>query len=723
MNNRKKTYKETIAEQGYLIVKGEREANIAATELAEQVSNGSVIGTRRGKSYFFARKDWFEQHEDASLEGEAARVVNAFYDEMNPRNADSPAERKTSTHVPANAVFFIDQFAEPFARVSATDVAGTHAEVHKIRSRAFRRIVTAWLMDAHLKPTQSNIADLISVCEAKAITSGAVFPLYNRYAVRNDKIFIDLGSQSWEAVEISRDGWRKVPSSDIDPPLFRRYSHFRAIEVGSSGAREDLEAFLALLNVKPADRILYSALLVSKLIPGYPHFIEVLIGAQGAAKSTSQKYTRMLVDNSEIPLLSMPNKQEQLTQLLMHHYAPTFDNVDNLYDWQSDMLCRAVTGEGITKRELYSDDDDVVYKYRRCIGMNGINIMVTKADLNDRSLAMEVERIDESERKAEFEIEKRFADLAPNVTAYMYGVVSKALSTRDQVAVELQGKLKRMADALIWGEACARAIGYSPMEFFNSCVGKIQGQSEEILKSSIVGALVIPLLEADPTYASTGTVEIEPLDFYTTFRQAAAAKQLDKDKGFPKASNALTRKLNALKPNLAEYGIKFEVQHSGARKYLFKQTGRIPSKASDRPPTDDKGLGRYLDGSKSASSNSVHADAIEASATNTVHDTVHSSSDDNGRKDGMDGILPTSYTSSVNSREASPEGQDHFPNGDGACSPQEASPPGQPTTECANCHKKNCTLIDDSYSNTPRKVCLDCYNARAHANDGDVYAE
>ena len=98
------------------------------------------------------------------------------------------------------------------------------------------------------------------------------------------------------------------------------------------------------------------------------------------------------------------------------------------------------------------------------------------------------------------------------------------------------------------------------------------------------------------------------------------------------------------------------------------------------------------------------------------------SSFENALDPTLQGLFIHTSTPSV-SVTTLPLGNEASPNGDGAGSPQEGKPPGQPINECTNCHKKNCTLIDDSYSNTPRKVCLDCYNARAHANDGDVYAE
>ncbi len=45
------------------------------------------------------------------------------------------------------------------------------------------------------------------------------------------------------------------------------------------------------------------------------------------------------------------------------------------------MFCRAATGGAFSKRGLYSDDDDVFFDFRRCIMLNGINVVPSRPDL------------------------------------------------------------------------------------------------------------------------------------------------------------------------------------------------------------------------------------------------------------------------------------------------------------------------------------------------------
>ncbi len=116
----------------------------------------------------------------------------------------------------------------------------------------------------------------------------------------------------------------------------------------------------------------------------------MLHGEQGSAKSTLQELIKMLVDPSSILTLTFPRDINELVQKLSHNYIAYFDNMSNIPEWISDQLCRAVTGSGFSKRELYSDDDDIIYNFKRCIGLNGINLAATKADLLDRGIIIEL---------------------------------------------------------------------------------------------------------------------------------------------------------------------------------------------------------------------------------------------------------------------------------------------------------------------------------------------
>ena len=63
-----------------------------------------------------------------------------------------------------------------------------------------------------------------------------------------------------------------------------------------------------------------------------------------------------------------------------------FDNVSGLPAWISDTLCRLAAGGGFAVRQLYTDQDEVLFDAARPVILNGIEDIVTRPDLADRAV-------------------------------------------------------------------------------------------------------------------------------------------------------------------------------------------------------------------------------------------------------------------------------------------------------------------------------------------------
>jgi hypothetical protein len=66
-----------------------------------------------------------------------------------------------------------------------------------------------------------------------------------------------------------------------------------------------------------------------------------------------------------VPTLSFPASVAELVQQLSHSYIAYYDNISQISQWISDVLCRGVTGSGFSKRQLYRDDEDIIYQFRK----------------------------------------------------------------------------------------------------------------------------------------------------------------------------------------------------------------------------------------------------------------------------------------------------------------------------------------------------------------------
>ena len=439
--------------------------------------------------------------------------------------------------------FFHDEFGEPFAWLPVNG----HRETCRIRSKHFKRWACNLFLEKEnktLNPTA--ISSALSALEGMASQRGKKFTLHNRIALLDGTLWYDLSNEKWEAVRIDDKKWELVSTPPI---LFHRFSHQAAqVYPVEGGDVRDLLKFTRL--VKKEQEVLLLVATIASFIPDFPHPVFILYGDQGAAKTTLSKVLRRIIDPSQIKSLSLPNTIQELAQLLSHHHSAFFDNLSGLPEWASDALCRAVTGDGFTKRELYSDDEDVIYKFQRIIALNGINIVASKPDLLDRSILFKLERIPKRERKAEQVFWEEFDAALPSILGGVLKALSKAMDLHP--GIELP-EAPRMADFALWGCAIADAIGYTPQAFLDAYYANINEQHEEAIHENPVATVITVLMEQNPQWEGSPTALLECME-----KIAMEQKISINSKIWPKAPQSLTRRLNETRTNLAEIGIQIE---------------------------------------------------------------------------------------------------------------------------------------------------------------------
>jgi hypothetical protein len=62
-----------------------------------------------------------------------------------------------------------------------------------------------------------------------------------------------------------------------------------------------------------------------------------------------------------------------------------FDNVSGLPGWLSDALCRLASGGSLSVRQLYTDDEEVLFQAARPVVINGIEDVINRPDLADHT--------------------------------------------------------------------------------------------------------------------------------------------------------------------------------------------------------------------------------------------------------------------------------------------------------------------------------------------------
>lgn len=468
-------------------------------------------------------------------------------------STSKPAEELIGIFDCEESLLFHDNLENPYARIRV----GSHWETWNIKSEQFSGYLERLYHEGggtYGILTSEALNQVLSLLGARARFDGPMHKLHDRVAWHDGAIYYDLTDAEWRAVKITADGWEII----TDPPvLFRRFIHQQAQVAPVKGG--DIREFLELINVRTEDdKLLLPIYLAVSCIPDFPHTVLNLLGDYGSCKSTCSRFIVMIVDPSKPLLLTLYKKPDEIVLQLSRRHLAFFDNVSHVTDDISDLLCRAVTGDGYSRRKLYTDYGDIILDYRCCIGLNGINLAVRRSDLLDRSIFIELDRVPEHERKTEKIVMQAFEEARPRILGGIFDTISKAIGIYPTLKLE---QTPRMADFAHWGSAVALALGYSQESFLEVYKNNIARQDDEVIESSEVSQAIILFIEKESKWKGSAT------DLLRQIEKIADANKIDRrSNGWPRSASLLTRHLNSVKPNLNRFGIYFKIRRGGKGK-------------------------------------------------------------------------------------------------------------------------------------------------------------
>ena len=363
-------------------------------------------------------------------------------------------------------------------------------EVVSLRSRTIRHYLSYQMNKKTGKsPNSDSLNQTITTLEGKAIYESPKKELFNRVAQLDNALWYDLGKG--ESVKISNEGW----SIESSPILFKRYAHQQE-QVTPAGGGDPWEIF-DFLNVDKEHQLLVLVYIISCFVPDIPHPIFHPHGSQGAGKTTLCRVIKKICDPSSIETLITPKEITQLTQVISHHHVCLFDNLSDLPSWMSDLLAQACTGGGFSKRKLYTDDEDVIYQVKRCIGLNGINLLVSKSDLMDRTILLHLERIVPNKRIDEKVLWENFDKVKTEILGGIFDTLVKAIAIHPSVKLS---QLPRMADFAKWGYAIAEALGHKGTDFMKAYQQNVERQNEEVIQYNTLAQAMVSFMSDKDTW-------------------------------------------------------------------------------------------------------------------------------------------------------------------------------------------------------------------------------
>jgi hypothetical protein len=463
---------------------------------------------------------------------------------------------------------FIDDRGAPHAAVRWSDAR----QIVPLSSSFFGRTLAGVLYERRgVAASNEAIGAARRVLAHKAV-AGQCHELHNRFAYIDGVLWIDLADDRQQAVRVTADGWIITRP----PILFRRYGRQAPLPIPARGG--DIFLLRPYLNTHDDnDELLVLTWMVTALLGHIPRPVLDLHGPQGSAKTTVAKMLRRLTDPSTVPTCPLSRADDELALTFERNAVPIFDNVSSITARQADLICQAVTGGGFSKRQLYSDSDEVLYNFRRAIILTGINVASVAPDLLDRFLLVQLDRIGRSSRRAEAELQRAFNCDSAVIFSGMLDALSAAMRCHTTIARKTI-PLERMADFTLWGAAVAEGLGLGQDAFMRAYQRNVMTQTEEILEADPVARAIRDLLSAEHEWSGTASQLLSvPRDRVGDIEARGET--------WPKRAEVLSRRLKTLHSTLAEIGIRIEysrVGHDRMRMITLREATTVqePQKAS-----------------------------------------------------------------------------------------------------------------------------------------------
>lgn len=445
-------------------------------------------------------------------------------------------------------------------------VKGWH-ENWRVSSRDFR----LWVMKALFQilngpPPKPLIKAAIEEFEMWAVCSGPEHQTYIRLAKpkSNGDLFIDLADSTRRVARISSDEIAIEETS----LKFDRPQGMDALPIPAVPASDDNldKLLLDRLNLRAEHRLLFLAWLTNCLRPSGPYPVLVLSGVQGCGKSTITRIVRMLIDPNIAKLTSLPRTSRDLAIAASKTHLLAFDNVSKLTTEMSDDFCRLATGGAFRTRKLYTDMDEQIFRFCKPLVINGIENLILRSDLLDRSILIHMEPIKTSQRQTEEGFWDQFNDICPVVLGALYRGVGQAYDYLPFVG-NMEEK-PRMADFARWGVAVERMMDYPDGQFLKEYALNREEANALALEASPIAMLIHDYLLQQAKFAGTHRALLQELVKFAEANEHHKQKGVLKHPEFPKSPSALSAAIARVEPNLQNMNIEISRSRSGNNKII-----------------------------------------------------------------------------------------------------------------------------------------------------------
>lgn len=276
---------------------------------------------------------------------------------------------------------------------------------------------------------------------------------YIRVGTDGQNWYYDLADG--RSVRIEPGIWEIVQTPPIFPTDVRTQAQVHPVRI--KNPVDDLYDLIKILNLTDdGQKLLFIFMLITCFIPDIKHPLVMVEGPMGSAKSTFAEIMQSIISPSGFGHIGH-DKVMDIALQFSNRYFRSLDNVSEIGNNFSDMLCKAATGGEYTKRTAYTNTDETSMVLHKGITMiNGIGIS-GRADMSERSVILNLHDLSDKKKLSRNHLDKIVSDLKPRVLGAIFTVLADIRSIEDERVVSDQYRMSdftswcRLISKVLWG--------------------------------------------------------------------------------------------------------------------------------------------------------------------------------------------------------------------------------------------------------------------------------
>ena len=492
-------------------------------------------------------------------------VLLADIDDATRPDSEGSGERNVASALIKLVVSRGELFYDEGSRDAFVTIADKN-ETLKISSSLF----TDWLSYAYYQDSGHSSASEAAIKQACSALSGLckfdggkerVFMRAAKHP-ESGAYYLFMADDKNRAIEVMATGWRVL---DNYPVKFWKPS--TSLPLPEPVAGGDVGRLWEFCNIPEGDRLLVLAWLLEGWRVDTPFPVLEINGVQGSAKSTTQSNLRMLADPNTANLRPAPKAIDDMPVAANNNWLISYENISYLPARMQDILCSMATGGAAGGRTLFTNGEETVLEMKRPVVINGIPSLITAQDLTERSIHVELPRLEQYE--GEVDLQTKYKTALPEIFGGLLDLFVKTLATLPTVKI---ARPPRMVDYCLLGEAMARSMGFDAGRFTDQYN---ENRNESVLRSIESSPVASAVLEHADSFPEDSTIHDgtyqELLDKLLPYKAGSSD-------GWPQRAKGLANALKRNMPALQEAGIivkpeQGRQQSKNGRKVFIQKIG------------------------------------------------------------------------------------------------------------------------------------------------------